>query len=183
MRLFLIAALIGLTLPLQAFALELAGRKTIRLVDAQGNDVIIGSIDFAPTPSGTSYKIALSEAEFGDYFLSMRPFRCLAGPDKHWCHVPYPYENRHEVSDTNLTDLEYDFLFVWKGATDYGINMWNGVYYKLEIEQDRIVGRLHEMNMDILAVPPDAGELRPIQPGDLEDGDPDSHWLPLLVIE
>lgn len=74
------------------------------------------------------------------------------------------------------TDLEPIFSFT--------INMWNGVYYVLEPDEDgRLVGRLHEMNMDILAVPPDEGDLRPIQPKHLEPGEPESHWLSRLVVE
>ena len=120
---------------------------------------------------------------YGDHFLSMRPFKCLEGKAKYWCRVPYPYENRHVVSAGDLTDLEYDLLFLWKGATEYGINMWNGVYYRLEIEGTRLVGRLHEVDMDPLGVPPEAGNLRPIVAKDLHEADPDGHWLPVLVIE
>lgn len=112
----------------------------------------------------------------------MRPFRCLEGADKHWCHVPYPYEIKRDVS-ADLTDLEYDFLFVWKGATEYGINMWNGVYYKLTEANGKVIGILHEMDMDSLSAPPPPGELRPVQPKDLHESDPESHWLPRLIIE
>ena len=61
--------------------------------------------------------------------------------------------------------------------------MWNGVYYQLEDTGGEIKGTLHEMNMDVLSVPPDAGEMRPIRETDLEPGEPDSHWLPVLIIE
>lgn len=129
------------------------------------------------------YDIRMEDAPFSDFFLSMRPFKCLTGPDKHWCHVPYPYQNARNIG-AQLTDLEYDLLFIWKGATEYGINMWNGVYYVLEPAGDgRLVGQIHEMNMDILAVPPEGGDLRPIQPKHLEPGAPESHWLPRLVVE
>lgn len=128
------------------------------------------------------YSIAMEDAPFSDHFLSMRPFRCLEGPKKHWCHVPYPYDINRNV-EADLTDLEYDFLFIWKGATEYGINMWNGVYYKLAEEDGRLVGTLHEMDMDLLSAPPEAGNLRPLKATDLHESDPDSHWLPRMVIE
>lgn len=129
------------------------------------------------------YAIALEDAPFTDHFLSMRPFRCIAGPERHLCHVPYPYEIARDLSD-GTTDLEYDLLFVWKDATDYGIDMWNGLYHRLsEAPDGRLVGTLHEMDMGLLAVPPAPGERRPIRPADLEPADPDGHWLPRLVVE
>lgn len=129
------------------------------------------------------YAVTMEEGPFTDHFLSMRPFRCLEGLDKHWCHVPYPYDIRRELPGGELTDLEYDFLFLWKRATDYGINMWNGVYYVLAEEDGRLIGRMHEMDMDILSAPPAPGNLRPVQESDLTEADPDSHWLPVMVIE
>ena len=61
--------------------------------------------------------------------------------------------------------------------------MWNGVYYKLNEENGRLVGSLHEMDMDTLSSPPDAGELRPLKVKHIHESDPESHWLPRLVIE
>lgn len=61
--------------------------------------------------------------------------------------------------------------------------MWNGVYYRLEIANGRIEGALHEMDMDVLSAPPDKGNLRPVGKFDVEESDPDSHWLPYVVIE
>lgn len=129
------------------------------------------------------YAVTMEDAAFTDHFLSMRPFKCIEGPDKHWCHVPYPYDIRRELPEGDLTDLEYDFLFLWKRATEYGINMWNGVYYRLDEEDGRLIGRMHEMDMDILSAPPEAGDMRPVGEADLTEADPDSHWLPVLVIE
>lgn len=87
------------------------------------------------------------------------------------------------MTEQDLTDLEYDLLFLWKGATEYGINMWNGVYYQLTIDGDRLVGHLHEMDMDLLSAPPNAGDLRPLEDKDLHESDADSHWLPVVVID
>ncbi|MEL6467244.1 MAG: hypothetical protein AAFQ58_19960 [Pseudomonadota bacterium] len=129
-----------------------------------------------------SYSIAMAAEPFADHFLSMRPFRCIEGPSKHWCHVPYPYDILRNIG-ADLIDLEYDFLFIWKGATEYGINMWNGVYYKLDDVDEQLVGTLHEMDMGVLSAPPESGNLRPVRAEDLHESDPDSHWLPRLVIE
>lgn len=132
--------------------------------------------------SDGQYTHRMAAAPFAEHFLSMRPFKCLEGPANHWCHVPYPYEIKRDLAE-GVTDLEYDFLFLWKGAGEYGIDMWNGVYYLLEPRGEGFVGTLHEMDMGGLGVPPGAGDLRPIQPRHLEPSDPDSHWLPRLVIE
>ncbi len=162
-------------------ALTGPGMADTRQVFLEGADGARTQIATLTLEGDGGYKIAMNDSAFTDHFLSMRPFKCLEGPNKHWCHVPYPYEIRRDLS-ADLTDLEYDLLFVWKGSTEYGINMWNGVYYKLAQEGDRITGVLHEIDMGGLAVPPDAGELRPIAPGDLHESDADSHWLPKLVI-
>ncbi|MGI9357350.1 MAG: hypothetical protein ACR2PF_19615 [Rhizobiaceae bacterium] len=166
-----------------AAAAPLQGDKTIYLVDGAGAKSEVGKVSFAPTDSGAGYTIDWQDERFADHFLSMRPFRCLEGEVKYWCRVPFPYEINRTVSADDLTDLEYDTMFIWKGASEYGINMWNGVYYKLRIEDDRLVGRLHEMDMDKLSAPPEAGNLRPVREQDLEPGEPESHWLPVLVIE
>ena len=160
----------------------LSGEKAVKLVSADGAEIVVATVVFSPEGDGT-YTITQNDAVFTDHFLSMRPFKCLESPEKHWCYVPYPYEITRKVSAEDLTDLEYDLLFVWKGATEYGINMWNGVYYRMEIDGDRLIGRLHEMDMDILSAPPEPGNLRPVREVDLEESDPDSHWLPVVVVE
>ena len=164
-------------------AAELVGRKTLRLMDGAGNDTVVGTVSFTSDGAGTTYVIEWDLSEFGDYFLSMRPFKCLEGPEKLWCRVPYPYEIKRRIAGDELTDLEYDTLFIWKKSSDYGIDMWNGIYYKFELEDGALVGSLHEMDMDILSAPPDAGVLRPVGEYDIEPGDPDSHWLPILRID
>lgn len=157
----------------------LAETKSVFLQESGGERIEIASLTVHP--DGT-YDIAMSQMVFSDHFLSMRPFKCIAGSEKTWCHVPYPYEITRNISD-DLTDLEYDFLFIWKRSNEYGIDMWNGVYYEIEEQDARLEGRMFEMDMNVLSVPPDAGVLRPINDNDLTEGDPDSHWLPVIVIE
>ena len=182
---------INLSLLLVGFSVGIAaadaalreGTRAAFLESADGTRIHVADVTFAQDAAGWSYTLEARDAPFTDHFLSMRPFKCLQGAAKHWCAVPYPYEIKRTVSAEDLTDLEYDFLYLWKGSTEYGINMWNGVYYKIRAEEGRLVGRLHEMDMDVLSAPPPDGELRPIGKWDIEEGDPDSHWLPVLVIE
>lgn len=157
----------------------LADQRTVYLEDSEGQRIEIATLDVS---DDGDYSVAMNDAAFTDHFLSMRPFKCLEGPAKHWCHVPYPYPNARNISQ-DTTDLEYDFLFLWKGATEYGINMWNGVYYKLDKAGDALTGTLYEMDMNTLASPPDDGNLRPVAESDLHESEPESHWLPKLVIE
>jgi hypothetical protein len=161
----------------------LAGKKEIYLLEEEDRRVHVGSVLFQPDGDFSRYDVRFNAEKFGDHFLSMRPFKCLEGTQKFWCHVPYPYANRRQISAHDLTDLEYDLLFLWKGATEYGINMWNGVYYQLNLDGERIVGTLREMDMEVLSAPPDEGNFRPIDPDDLHEADAASHWLPRLVIE
>ena len=167
----------------EVIAGPLDGRKTIKLVEQNGRSHAVATVEFSGDRKTKSYKIDWDGSQFGNHFLSMRPFKCLEGATKYWCRVPYPYKIRRMVSADDLTDLEYDLLFVWKGAKEYGINMWNGVYYRLKIDNGKLVGRLHEMDMDKLSAPPSDGALRPIDQSELELGEPDSHWLATTVIE
>lgn len=160
-------------------AAALDGMRDVFLEDTAGTRHRIATLDF----TAARYAVRMNDALFSDHFLSMRPFRCLDGPDVVLCHVPYPYEIARQASPQDLTDLEYDFLFVWKPAGSYGIDLWNGVYYKLAPEAGRLVGRLHEVDLGMLAVPPETGERRPITSADLTEAEPGSHWLPRLVIE
>lgn len=170
-----IAATCALMAGLSAHGAE----HTIRLHPSQGDPIVAGTVSI---DGGGGFQVIWDDDKFGDYFLSMRPFKCLEGADKLWCRVAYPYENRRSLAGGDATDLEYDLLFVWKNAADYGIDMWNGVYYRLMAEEGGWTGVMHEMDMDMLAAPPEDGTLRPITHGDLEPGDPDSHWLPKLTI-
>ena len=166
-----------------ASASPFEGARTIYLVEQDGTKHDVASIRFDASGDGWTYRIEWRDDRFGEHFLSMRPFRCLEGTDKYWCRIPYPYENRRTVSGGDLADLEYDTMFIWKGATEYGINMWNGVYYKLAVDGDRLVGRIHELDMGKLSAPPESGNLRPVREVDLEPGEVESHWLPTLVVE
>jgi len=168
----ILAATLGLATP------AIADTRTVYLEDAAGTRTQIATLDIDDTGK---YAVSM-EGAFGDFFLSMRPFKCLEGPGKNWCHVPYPYPLARDLSD-NPTDLSYDFLFVWKNTNDYGINMWNGVYYDIAEVDGTYVGTLHEMDMDLLSSPPPADLTHPLRAQDIHASDPDSHWLPTLIIE
>lgn len=136
----------------------------------------------AAETGGVDYKIEWNRSLFDDHFLSMRPFKCLPGNKKLWCHTPYPYEIKRHLSSDDFTDLEYDLVFVWKPEAEYGIDLWNGVYYQLESTDFGWKGVMHDYDLDNLSVPPPAGELRPILEKDLHEASVEDHFLPFIEI-
>lgn len=172
-----------LALSTTSTALELKDSMRIILHGADGTRVDIGSLHTTPAEHGYTYRVELDSARFQDEFLSMRPFRCLAGPQGKLCHLPYPYDIRRHISATDLVDLEYDLLFLRQSPGEYGINAWNGLYYRLAPGPTGLQGTLHEVDLNVLAVPPPAGERRPIRPAQLNATDAADHWLPRLTVE
>lgn len=164
-------------------ALELKDSTRIILHAVDGTRVDIGSLHTTPTEDGYAYRVELDSAKFGDEFLSMRPFRCLEGPQGNLCHLPYPYDIRRHITATDLVDLEYDLLFLRQNPGEYGINAWNGIYYRLTAGPTGLQGTLHEVDLNVLAVPPPAGERRPIRSAQLNATDAAAHWLPRLTVE
>lgn len=165
-----------------AFALE-AGDYRIGLQDAQGAIRELGRLTLEPVASaGFSYRIDWDDSRFKDYFLSMRPFNCIPHPVQLVCHLAYPYEIRRIISEQDLTDLEYDLLFLHKTPTEYGISAWNGLYYDLSVSADGLIGELRETDLNVLQAPPEGGNLRPIDPNELYEPS-DRHWPRRVVIE
>ncbi len=175
-----LAAVTGVTMALggAAGALE-TGSYGVWLQTAQGNEKI-RIADLAMAEDGL-YSVDMDHSQFSEHFLSMRPFRCLDGPEKLWCHVPYPYAINRNISN-DLIDIEYDFLFIWKKAGSYGIDLWNGVYYVVKTDGPSLVGVMHEMDMNSLSVPPEDGVLRPVNRSLLDPAEPENHWLPTLLV-
>lgn len=160
-------------------------RKTVTLQAASGDSINIASIQLQKQRDGSyTYELDIDHSKFSNHFLSMRPFKCFQGPSQMLCHLPYPYSKTSKLSKDDLQDLEYDLLFIHRKSTDYGIDPWNGLYYKLSLHEDaKLTGQLKEVDLDILASPPDKGVTRPITDKDLNAADPDSHSYPTLVIQ
>ncbi|CAA6816185.1 MAG: Unknown protein [uncultured Thiotrichaceae bacterium] len=160
-------------------------KRTVTLQPSDGDSIDIASIEFTKRKEGAyTYSIDFDDSKFGNHFLSMRPFKCFEGSKQMLCHLPYPYEKAKTISADDLQDLEYDLLFIHRKSTDYGIDPWNGVYYKLSLDKDAtLTGVLKEVDLDILAAPPDEGVLRPITADQLNDADASSHSYPELIIQ
>jgi hypothetical protein len=160
---------------------SLVGTKHVTLANARGDQVQIGSVKFEPAGEGRwRFDFRLDESRFGEYFLAMRPFRCLAGATQNLCHFPYGEERL--ISREDLAPLEYQLMFMRKKPAEVSVNPTNGVYYKLAWSEKGLRGELFDVDMDPIIVP--EGDMRrPIRTEHLHAADPGSHWLPLLRIE
>ncbi len=175
--------LLTLFFSVNTFATDvLVGTRSIALINSDGEPYEIANILFVQQSDRITYKIELDESKFSDEFLSMRPFKCIREVKMMVCHLVYPYEKKGYITPDDLTDLEYDLLFLHKSAGEYGINAWNGLYYTLQMESDKISGQLHEVDLNILASPPEAGDIRPVTSDMLYAADPVHHMYPKLTI-
>lgn len=160
------------------------GERQITLVSSTGERARIGRVTFTPDGEARTITVNIDSDAFRDEFLSMRPFRCLSGTKELWCHLPYPYELRGRITASDLTDLEYSLLFLFKPPTGYGIDAWNGLYFRLALSESGAVrGVLNDVNLDILAAPPDDKLARTITASDLTPAEPGSHRFATVVIE
>lgn len=139
------------------------GKRQVFLIDAEGKPQQVGEVMFDGTGESRKVQVSMDAPQFTDHFLSMRPFRCIENARQWACHLEYPYKLRKEITASDLTDLEYQLLFIGKKPSEFGINAWNGLYYKLALQADgKLVGVLHEADFNVLAVPPDKDYARPI---------------------
>jgi len=158
----------------------LSGTKQIWLANPQGERVEFGRVTFTPQPDGSArFKLEVT-GNLGEYFLAMRPFRCLAGEREHLCW--FPYEVEPVVTEQDLTPLEYSLMFLRKKPAALHLNPADGIYYRLKVTPQGLEGKLYEVDMDPIVVPGEDRK-RPIKPGMLYETDGASHWLPRLVIE
>lgn len=168
-----------------ALADALSGGKSIVLGNAQGERVAIGKVEFTPQGDGRSrFKVTLDD-KLEEYFLAMRPFRCLTGPTQRLCHFPVERE-APVVSEGDLVPLEYALMFMRTAPASLHVDPFNGVYFRMKVADGRIEGRLHDVDMDPFITPdsvPVERRTRPLRDADLSAGEPGSHWLPLIFIE
>ena len=118
---------------------------------------------FAGDDDVRTFTVSIESSAFQVEFLSMRNFSCMRGEKETWCHIPYPYETASRITANDLVDLEYALMFLWKPPTAFGIDTWNGIYFKLALQNDgSIAGDVHDVNLGPLGVPPSDPAVRPI---------------------
>ncbi|PPC85654.1 MAG: hypothetical protein CTY31_02445 [Hyphomicrobium sp.] len=144
------------------------GDKIITLIAKDGSRKNIGRLTLKPDGDASRISVVLDSPDFTDEFLSMRPFRCLSGPKRMWCHLPYPYDLHGRISPTDLMDLEYALMFIWRTYDRVSADAWNGLYFKLAVGEDGVIsGALHEADYNLLASPPAEKYSRPVSYTDL----------------
>ena len=162
---------------------EVSGTKSVYLVSKSGEKTRVATLIFTKAAKGTSYKLEYDYSKFSEHFLSMRPFKCMQAPEQMICHLGYPYKSRRAIKSGDLQDLEYDFLYIHKSAGEYGINFWNGIYYKIKQMPDgTFKGVLMETDLDVLASPPEDYS-RPISHAELNENEDGKHQFPNLIIK
>lgn len=166
-----------------AQAWELAGSKTIVLHARSGQRMVLGSVSFQPEGGTTTFKLHLDEQRFKDFFLSMKEFKCLESEQEVQCHVPYPYPNPGTVSSANLVWLEHSLLFFYKAPRDFGARLWNGLYYRMEVTAQGIVGTPQAIDLVQMGAPPADPSIPPFGTEGRSDITPDSRWFHRLTIE
>ena len=153
---------------------------TIRLEDTHGAGIDIGRLTLVPAATGRdqqAFRVTLDAPQFVDKFLSMRPFRCLDTAGRWLCHLPYPYPKADTLGADDLRNLEYDLLFVEKTPEEYGIDAWNGRYFRLVRTAEGFTGELHEVDLNVLAAPPEDGVRYPVSVDMLHPADPAAHHI------
>lgn len=163
-----------------AFGAEPTGIKTATLISNNGEKIIIGSVSFTPTADGTRAVFNADRKVFEERFLAMRPFICLDGDRHSYCH--FPYRSPQIITDKDLTDLEYQFMFLRKPRPSVSLDPTSGLYYELKKTSRGFEGMLREVDMTPIIVP-EGDMTRPIKREALFASDPAGHWLPRLVIE
>ncbi|WP_461482436.1 hypothetical protein [Porticoccus sp.] len=177
--LFVCPLITGASLAASEFPL---GKKSIYLKDNNNVDHPIGNVKFSSGTDGAiAYSLNIDTERFKDFFLSMKEMKCLEGKEI-WCFIPYPYQHPRSVSADDLRWLEHDLLFMFKTPTEFGANLWNGIYYEMVVEDEVIRGTARAIDLNYIASPPDDLSTPPYTELEIEDLEPAARWLPYIEI-
>ena len=182
-RLIVVPALwLGLACPAAAWQMD--GRKTVTLHTRDGQALVLGTVDFRPRDDGrTAFAVTLDPARFTDFFLSMKEFKCLDGGGEVTCHVPYPYRQPGTVTVTDLAWLEHSLLFLFKRPGEFGAKLWNGLYFRLAMTDQGLVGTPQAIDLNLISAPPASSDTPPYRPALRDDIAPGTRWAVRLSIE
>lgn len=164
-----------------AHADSLTGSKQVMFESAGGETFELGTLEISRSGDEYRFSFALNQANFSDQFLSMRPFKCIDGKPM-YCHLGYPYDKPQTFTAADLGNLEYEFLFIVRSPTEYGIDPYNGRYFVLSLQDGIFSGEPKAVDLNILAAPPDAGVTRPITGAELDFIEVESERFTRLVI-
>ena len=180
----ILISVLGLFFSGIALAAEFPSDAGIYLVDSDQTETKIGEVSFTAAENDKSAVVVnMDNSVFTEHFLSMRPFRCLEGEAEWFCYLEYPYDLRSVVTPDDLSDLEYQLLFIRKAPAEFGIDAWNGLYYQLKLELDgTITGQLLEGDLNSLQSPPAEKYAKPVDLGEFIQGDKSKRLFPALRI-
>lgn len=166
-----------------ASAWELAGTHTIFLHSREGAAIPLGSVSFQPQNDRYVFSLQLDRTRFKDFFLSMREFKCLESVNEVQCHVPYPYASPGSVTPRDFAWLEHALLFFYKTPRDFGARLWNGLYYRLQLTEQGLVGTPQAIDLDSISAPPEDPSIPPFDAAMRSDIDAQARAFPRLTIE
>ncbi len=170
-----------------AHAWELAGTKSLsmQVQSAQGLESIkLGTVSFEPLADGRfKFTLAMDREKYTDHFLSMKEFKCVAGPRELMCHVPYPYKQPSSVTATDFAWLEHALLFMFKLPNEFGAKLWNGLYFQFALTDKGLVGKPQSVDLNAISAPPDKPDIPPYRPPLRDDVPKGSRWVTGLTIE
>ena len=179
----LMALALGATGP-SALAWDLTGTHALSLHTRDGSKMSLGSVTFTPVaPERSAFTLKLDHTAFKDFFLSMKEFKCLEGGGEVTCHVPYPYPQPGTVSPTDLAWLEHSLLFLFKLPNEFGAKLWNGLYFKLAMTENGLVGTPQAIDLNLISAPPADPSKPPYRPALRDDMPTGARWAAQLTIE
>ena len=179
----LLALAVGFLLAATAQAQALSGPKTIALHSRDGQVMPIGTVHFEPQGEKIGFTVKMNPLKLKDFFLSMREFKCAEGPQEIQCYVPYPSAQPGTITRTDFSWLEHSLLFFYKQPSDFGAKLWNGVYYRLKLSGQGLVGEPQAVDMGLIGVPPENLNVPPFAPAERSDMAPGARWFDKLTIE
>jgi hypothetical protein len=178
-----LVALLTLLGTSSTLAQVLDGTKRVQAVTRDGVKLPIGEVRFSKDKADvTHFRLSMNSEAFTDYFLSMKEFKCLQGPEV-TCHVPYPYDNPQTVRNGDLVWLEHSLLFLFKQPRDFGAKLWNGTYYRFEPHGQGWIGRAQAIDLNHISAPSNTPHLPPYTADLRMDGSPGERWIDHLLIE
>lgn len=157
------------------------GQKSVFLMDNDGGERLIGEVEFSPSGAQVSYRLDMHLEKFKDFFLSMKEMKCLEGREI-WCFIPYPYDSPRTVTAGDLRWLEHDLLFMHKALSAFGANLWNGIYYDLEVVDGVIRGQAKAVDLNYIAGPHADLSVPPYGEFDIGDLEATARWFPVIEI-
>jgi len=71
---------------------------------------------------------------------------------------------------------------MFKTPTEFGANLWNGIYYDMALEGDMIHGTARAIDLNHISAPPEDLATPPYGEADIDDLETATRWLPFIEI-